>query len=215
MKKILLIVLICYTQLLMAQFPGGGPGGGGSDRRSQGNNQMGGMNQQQAKGIGKITGFVLDSTTNKGVEFANIALYNKASNKLIDGTVADEKGKFTLEGLVDGMYKLQITFLGYGNKVIDDIKMVREKTINLGNIQLSESNNTLQEVTITGQKALIEEKVDRLVYNAEKDQLAKGGDAGDVLRKVPLLQVDLDGNVSIRGSQNIKVLINYCGKQHC
>jgi ferric enterobactin receptor len=207
MKKILLFSLICYTQLLMAQFPGGG--GGGGERRSQGGyNQMGGMGQQQAKGIGKITGIILDSTTSKGVEFANIALYNKATNKLIDGTIADEKGKFTIEGLVDGTYKLQISFLGYGNKIVDDVKIVREKTINLGNVQLSESNNTLQEVTVTGQKALIEEKVDRLVYNAEKDILAKGGDAADVLRKVPLLQVDLDGNVSVRGSSNIKVLIN-------
>jgi outer membrane receptor protein involved in Fe transport len=203
MKKTLTILLLLSVNLIYAQFPGGG-GGRDRDRGSS----WGQTQPQQQKGIGKIVGTILDSITNKPVEFANIALFNKAANKLVDGAVADEKGKFTIEGLVDGTYKLQVTFLGYGNKIVDDIKMVREKTINIGNIALSEGSNTLQEVTISGQKSLIEEKVDRMVYNAEKDQLAKGGDAADVLRKVPLLQVDLDGNVSVRGNSNIKVLVN-------
>jgi outer membrane receptor protein involved in Fe transport len=212
MKKYLIVfVALLSTQILFAQF--GPPGGGGGSNKENRSNQGGwgqpNQNQkQQPKGFAKISGIILDSTSNKGVEFANIALYNKETNKLIDGTIADEKGKFTIEGLADGTYRVQVTFLGYGSSIVDDIKITKERNVSLPIIKLSEGANTLGEVTVTGQKALIEEKVDRLVYNAEKDQLAKGGDATDVLRKVPLLQVDLEGNVTVRGSSQIKVLIN-------
>src|SRR5690606_12066458 len=125
-----------------------------------------------------------------------------------DGTVADEKGKFVLNKVVAGEYKILNTFIGYANKTISNITLAKGQELDLGAIRLSSNTKTLNEVTVTGQAALIEEKVDRLVYNAEKDITAKGGDATDILRKVPLLTVDLDGNVSLRGSQNIKVLVN-------
>ena len=80
--------------------------------------------------------------------------------------------------------------------------------LDLGTIVIHPSIQVLKEVTITGQKQLIEEKADRTIYNAENDATAKGGDATDVLRRVPMLSVDLDGNVSLRGSNNVKVLIN-------
>jgi outer membrane receptor protein involved in Fe transport len=213
MKKYLIVfVALLITQLTFAQFgpPGGGGGSNKENRGSQGGWGPPGMNnqKQQPKGMAKISGIILDSVSNKGVEFANVALYNKETSKLIDGTIADEKGKFTIEGLADGVYKIQVTFLGYGTSTVDNIKIVKERNVSLPIIKLAEGTNTLGEVTVTGQKSLIEEKVDRLVYNAEKDQLAKGGDAADVLRKVPLLQVDLEGNVTVRGSSQIKVLIN-------
>ncbi len=80
--------------------------------------------------------------------------------------------------------------------------------LELGTIALSPDANMIKEVTVTSQRALIEEKVDRLVYNAENDITSRGGNAADLLRKVPLLSVDLDGNVTLRGSSGIKVLIN-------
>ncbi|MFN8348340.1 MAG: TonB-dependent receptor [Spirosomataceae bacterium] len=163
---------------------------------------------QTPKGSSKITGFVVDSAVTKAVEFANIALYNTATGKAVDGTVADEKGKFVLNKVVEGEYRLLISFIGFKNKTIDNITLAKGQELELGVIKLSPNVQTLNEVVVTGQAALIEEKVDRLVYNADKDIAAKGGDATDVLRKVPLLTVDLDGNVSLRGSQNIRVLIN-------
>jgi hypothetical protein len=75
-------------------------------------------------------------------------------------------------------------------------------------IKLKQSTKQLDELVVSGQAAMIEEKVDRLVYNAEKDLSAKGGDASDILKNVPMLSVDLEGNVSLRGSENIRVLIN-------
>lgn len=200
MKKVrLIIVLIAsvFTSLspAMAQFPMGGS----TTKALPGT--------EGPKGNSKVSGTIIDSTTTKTVEFASIALLDKSTNKPVDGTMADEKGKFTMSKVAAGTFKLQITFIGYNTKSID-ITLAKGQELDLGNISISSSAKMLNEVTVTGQAALIEEKVDRLVYNADKDITAKGGDAADVLRKVPLLTVDLDGNVSLRGSQNIRVLIN-------
>lgn len=164
--------------------------------------------QTPAQGNSKISGIVQDSAAVKGVEFASIALFNVADNKAVDGTTADENGKFAISKVAPGNYKLLISFIGYKDKAINNIKIEKGKDIDLGNVQLASSVQNLQEVTITGEKSLVEEKVDRLVFNAEKDITSKGGDASDLLRKVPMLSVDLDGNVSLRGSSNIRVLIN-------
>ncbi|GAB2575977.1 TonB-dependent receptor [Spirosoma areae] len=160
------------------------------------------------RGNGKITGVLMDSASNKPVEFATIALLNTATNKPIDGTTADAKGNFTLARLSPGKYRLLYSFIGYKDKRSNLITIDRGTTLNLGTVKLSSDVRTLSEVNVVGQAAMIEEKVDRLVYNADKDLTAKGGDAGDILRKVPMLSVDLDGNVSLRGSSNVRVLIN-------
>jgi outer membrane receptor protein involved in Fe transport len=160
-----------------------------------------------AQGNVKISGTVNDSTTNKGVEFATIALTETATGKVIDGAIADEKGNFTINKVGQGNYSVVISFIGFDTKtikvVVDD-----KKDVDLGTITVSPTAKTLKEVTIEGQKALIEERVDRTIYNAENDATAKGGDATDVLKRVPMLSVDMDGNVSLRGNQNITVLIN-------
>lgn len=163
--------------------------------------------QVPVQGNSKISGIVLDSAAAKGVEFASIALFNVAENKTVDGTTADEAGKFAITKVAPGTYKLMISFIGYQDKAVN-VKIEKGKDVELGSIQLSANVQNLQEVTITGEKSLIEEKVDRMVFNAEKDITSKGGDASDLLRKVPMLSVDLDGNVSLRGSSNIRVLIN-------
>jgi outer membrane receptor protein involved in Fe transport len=201
-RRLLPIAILCFLSLsAFAQFPGMG---GGSQPRAL----PGTAGDQSPKGNARITGYVVDSSLTKAVEFASVALYNRATNKAVDGAVADEKGKFTLSKLAPGDYKVLVTFIGFKTKTLDNISLGKGQELDLGVIKLTPNVQTLQEVTVTGQAALIEEKVDRLVYNAEKDIAAKGGDATDVLRKVPLLTVDLDGNVSLRGSQNIRVLIN-------
>lgn len=207
MKTQSLFIAICLLTLSLyapvrAQFPM--MGGSAQPKALPGT-----AGDQSPKGTAKITGMVLDSTqSTKAVEFASIALYNTATGKAIDGTVADEKGKFTLTKLVAGNYRILISFVGFRNKTVDNLTLTNGQSLDLGTIKLASSVKTLEEVTVVGQAAMIEEKVDRLVYNADKDITAKGGDATDILRKVPLLTVDLDGNVSLRGSSNIRVLIN-------
>ena len=161
-----------------------------------------------AQGHSKISGAVIDSLTQRPVEFANVALTPASSSTPIDGTICDDNGAFTLSKVAMGKYQVLISFIGFETKVIQVAIDERNEDIELGRIIISPTPQILEAVTVEGQKALIEERVDRLVYNAENDLTTRGGDATDVLKRVPMLSVDLDGNVSLRGNQNILVLIN-------
>ncbi len=161
------------------------------------------------KGNGKITGTVNASENGQPVEFANVVLVDTKTGKPVDGVRCDDKGKFTLSKVVEGSYSIAISFIGYETNTIKNIIIAEKKNaVNVGSVKLKTSAKVLNEVVIEGQRHLIEEKVDRTVYNAENDKTTAGGDATDVLKRVPMLSVDLDGNVSMRGNQNITVLIN-------
>ncbi|MFZ9981920.1 MAG: TonB-dependent receptor domain-containing protein [Cyclobacteriaceae bacterium] len=160
------------------------------------------------RGIGKVSGIVLDSVNNQAVEFATVAIIDPSTGKPFDGSVCDEKGKFSVTRLPNGNFKVSISFIGYTTKILAFRISERNPDFSLGTIKLSPATEILKEVVVSGQKAIIEERVDRTVYNAENDNTTKGGDAADVMRRVPMLSVDLDGNVSMRGNSNVTVLIN-------
>ncbi|MEN9729753.1 MAG: hypothetical protein RLZ91_870 [Bacteroidota bacterium] len=206
MKQI--ITLFAFTILsfsAIAQIPGGMGGFGAAPKKEA---VIPGTAQASPKGSAKIVGYILDSTDTKPVEFASVALINKATNRPVDGASADQVGKFVLNKVAQGDYKLVISFIGYESKTLFVSINAKNDDHDLGVIKLPSSTKMLAEVTVEGQRAMIEERVDRTVYNAEKDATNKGGDATDVLKKVPMLSVDLDGNPSLRGSSNVKVLIN-------
>ncbi|MCW5909514.1 MAG: TonB-dependent receptor [Cyclobacteriaceae bacterium] len=161
-----------------------------------------------AQNNGRIIGVVMDAKTNQPVEFATVALTD-ADGKTVNGTIADAKGKFTIEKIANGTYTVTISFIGYETITKSDLVLDgRRAEVNLGTVKISEEATQLGEVVIEAQKDLVEERVDRTIYNAENDVTTRGGDATDVLKRVPMLSVDLDGNVSMRGSSNIMVLIN-------
>jgi outer membrane receptor protein involved in Fe transport len=206
MKKIIsLLALITLSVSAIAQIPGGMGGFGAAPKKET---IIPGTAQAASKGSAKIIGFLLDSTDSKPVEFATLALINTKTNKPVDGTVADGVGKFTLNKVAVGSYKIVVSFIGYDSKTVFVNITEKNDDRDLGVIKLQQSSKMLSEVTVEGQRALIEERVDRTVYNAEKDASNKGGDATDVLKKVPMLSVDLDGNPSLRGSTSVRVLIN-------
>lgn len=153
------------------------------------------------KGNAKISGSIIDADNNQPVEFANVALIDPTTGKPVDGSVADDKGKFILNKVAEGNYNIAISFIGYETQTINNITVDKKSDVNLGTIKLGTSAKILNEVVVEGQKQLIEERVDRTIYNAENDQTARGGDATDVLKRVPMLSVDLDGNVSLREVQ--------------
>ncbi len=191
MKKSILITLLFVLPLLsMAQPRGGGRRPGGAP---------------QVKG--KITGTIVDNTDGSAVQFATLVVKNLETKEDVAGGITDDNGEFKLYAPV-GKYQLQIFFIGYDQKNIDIASTPANPDIDLGNIQLVSNTTELEEVVIEGEKELVEAKIDKLVYNAEKDVANIGGNAADVLRRAPLLSVDLEGNVSLRGSQNIQYLIN-------
>ncbi|PRY04291.1 outer membrane receptor for ferrienterochelin and colicin [Pontibacter ummariensis] len=160
------------------------------------------------KGKGKIFGTVQDASAKTPLEFATVALESEATGKIVDGSITDAKGQFSIAGVALGRYKLKVSFLGYDTQFIENVTVASEKEeVYVGVVALRSSANALGEVTVVGDKPLIEDKVDRVVYNAEKD-IDPGAAATDVMRKVPGLSVDLEGNVQLRGSSNIQVLIN-------
>ncbi|MCF0057421.1 TonB-dependent receptor [Dyadobacter sp. CY356] len=219
MKKrfTLLALILGLTTSAFAQFGGGGGGGGGRPGGGGGDFQRGGERQKAIipgtvddapKGSGKIRGILVDSLTKNPVEFAALAVIDDKTNVPVDGTTTDEKGVFSMTKVASGNFKILISFIGYKTKTIKGIKIDKKTDLDLGSIVLSPDIVQLNEVQVVGMAQMIEEKVDRLVYNAEKDITSKGGDASDVMRKVPMLTVDLDGNVSLRGNSNVRVLIN-------
>lgn len=187
MKRILLlIIVICTAITAKAQLPVGG----------------GGI-------VGKISGTVIDSLTKKPVDYATISIFKSGAQTPINGVLTDEKGNFQINNLRAGKYKITVSFIGYPTKTYDPVETTASKPDNnMGALVIAPSAKALKEVQIVGQAPLIENKIDKIVYNAEKDLTAAGGNATDVLQKVPLVSVDMNGNVAIRGDGNVRVLIN-------
>ncbi|MFA6084968.1 TonB-dependent receptor domain-containing protein [Mucilaginibacter sp.] len=189
MKHIfLLIIIFCASITAKAQFS---VGGGGSSIK------------------GRISGNVIDSLSKKPVDYATISLFKSGAKTPINGVLTDEKGNFKLDNISAGNYKITVSFIGYPTKTIDPVVTTASKPDNnMGAIIIAPSARALKEVQVVGQQALIENKIDKIVYNAEKDLTSAGGNATDVLQKVPLVSVDMNGNVALRGDQNVRVLIN-------
>ena len=149
--------------------------------------------------MGKITGRLIDSLNGEPIAYATLVLIEQQSKKQINGGLSDDRGKFKLTDVKNGKYDLSISFLGYNTKVIPIETSLEKPDVNLDDIQLLNSGFTLDEVVVAEEAKIVENKIDRIVYNADKDASLAGGDASDVLQKVPLLTVDLEGNVLCAG----------------
>ena len=157
---------------------------------------------------GNVSGKIIDSKTGEGLEYANISITNAKWNKVIEGTISGQNGKFSMSGVLTGEYILKINYLGYKAKEVEFNLTKKDPDINLKEIKLEVSSEMLSEITIDEQKPVYESKLDKIIYNAENDDNGANEDATDVLRKAPMLSVDFDGNVELRGSKQIKFLLN-------
>jgi ferric enterobactin receptor len=162
----------------------------------------------QPKTNAKLAGKVFDKSTMQPLEYATVSVINRQSAKVITGTVTDIHGAFGISDIPPGTYKIDIEFIGYEKITVDSISTNNRHSVSLGTIYLSPSTYNLQGVTITGDKPVVENKLDKIIYNVSNDITSQGGAAIDVLKKVPQVTVDIDGNVELQGNSNIRFLIN-------
>ncbi|MCW3071083.1 MAG: TonB-dependent receptor [Bacteroidetes bacterium] len=163
----------------------------------------------QTEGPGSISGRIIDSLSGQPVDYASISLVSQESGKVVNGTTSDDKGIFKIPGIAYGSYKMQIYFIGYGTTTQNNIVISKSnEEVKLGDIRLSGKQTQLKEVTVTVEKSIIENRIDKLVYNVDQDMSSQSGVAADVLKKVPQVSVDADGNVELQGNASIRFLIN-------
>ncbi|MFA6247090.1 MAG: TonB-dependent receptor [Mucilaginibacter sp.] len=159
-------------------------------------------------GKGKIAGKVIDAVTKQPVDYATVSVFKQGGTSPFNGISTDPKGNFTLDNIAPGDYRLTIDFLGYKKHVIEHVIVATGGNVALGSIALESIQNQLAGVTITAKAPVIENRIDKMVYNAANDLTAQSGAAIDVLKKVPQVTVDIDGNVELQGNGNIRFLIN-------
>lgn len=158
---------------------------------------------------GKIKGIVVDSENETPIEYATIALFNSNDSSLVTGTITDYIGQFKIEGLVFGTYYLRVTFIGFKELYTDKIVINEDQnSINLNNLYLISLAKELDEFNVVAEKRAVEFKIDKKIINVDKQLTAEGGTAVDVLENVPSVQVDIEGNVTLRGSSGFTVLID-------
>ena len=184
-KLLLLLILIGLTPELYAQRPQGG--------RPANFTKI------------KLEGMVTDKETQEPLEYATISLVNERFPNRIQGGITDTKGKFNLE-VFPGKYDITIEYIGFDKIVLED-RMVRANQ-NLGNFELEIAAEALDGVELVGERTEVEIRLDKRIYNVGKDITVRGGSVADVLDNVPSVSVDVEGNVALRGNQNVRILIN-------
>ena len=180
MKYIILTVLVCISTSLF----------------SQQSNRL-------------ISGTVVDKMSQQPVEFVNVVLLTDKDSAVIKGTVTDKKGRYTLSDILPGTYRIRYTYIGYAAPEIQRISISQEQTtIRLGTTELSNRVTALNEVVVTGKKSMLRTSIDRKVYSVSQDLMSKSGSASDILKNIPSVEVDIEGNVNLRGSGEVMILIN-------
>lgn len=160
--------------------------------------------------VTRLSGQVVDASTNQPIETATIAIWRTADSTLVTGTITDAAGRFTIEGLRPGRYYVTVSFVGYQRQVISNVTLRPPSSlqVDLGTIRLTPDTALLQEVQVTAEREAVEIGIDRIVYNTREQLVSVGGAAVDVLRNIPSVEVDVEGNISLRGNQNVAILIN-------
>lgn len=153
----------------------------------------------------KVTGKVIEKTTKQPLEYATITLRLPNNPKAVSGGITNAKGEFSVD-ITPGMYDITVEFISF--KSIEIKAKNIESNTSLGTIALNEDAAQLSEVVVRAEKTTVEIKLDKKVFNVGTDLMVKGGTVSDVLSNIPSVSVDVEGNVSLRGNENVKILID-------
>jgi outer membrane receptor protein involved in Fe transport len=153
----------------------------------------------------KITGIVLDKETQEPLEYATLSLVNENFPDRIQGGITDVNGKFDLE-IFPGKYNVTIEYIGFDKITLLDRTITNSE--NFGKFELDIAAESLNEVELVGERTEVEIRLDKRIYNVGKDITVRGGSVADVLDNVPSVSVDVEGNIALRGNENVRILIN-------
>ncbi len=163
----------------------------------------------QSKNPGIILGRVIDAQNQKPVEYANIIVLDSITGKMVTGVVSDSNGYFRITNVPTGTFILEYSFIGYEKQRSKPVAITRKHLkADLGSLSLGSSAINMNEVTVTAGRSMMINKIDRKVFNVQTDIQAQTGSVTDMLQTIPSVTIDMDGNISLRGSGSITVLIN-------
>lgn len=158
---------------------------------------------------GSIYGLIVDEGSDNPIPFVNVLLLKSNDSSVVKVNTTNKSGKFEFTNIADGDYLIKLSCIGFHEIVKPGIKLSNAgRKLNMGTIVLVSAIADLDEVVVTSKKETFNNSVDRKIYNVEKDIMSKSGTAGDLLQNIPSVSVDIDGNVSLRGSQNVMIMIN-------
>ena len=157
---------------------------------------------------GTVKGKVLDKSNDEALGFVNIAVSPKGSKKISGGATTDLDGKFLIKDLPYGSYTLTLSFVGYKTVTKEFQLSATNKTVSYAGIHMAEDANILSEVKVVGQKSTMKLEVDRKTFDVSSNLANVGESASEVLDNIPSVEVDNDGNVSLRGNASVEVWIN-------
>jgi ferric enterobactin receptor len=155
-----------------------------------------------------IKGRIIDSVYTKPVEYASVGLFEAQHAKSVNGQLTDSSGAFSIDAVKPGTYFLKIELMGYHEKKVKNIVVDKAGNLELGNILLLPTIETLNEIVVSGQKSGQLNKIDKQLYRADQFLAAKGGTAIDVIKNMPSVSISVEGEIRLRGSTGFLVLIN-------
>lgn len=162
----------------------------------------------QTGGKFSVTGKVADTGNNTALSYASIRLFKTADSTFVTGAITNEAGLFSIE-INAGSYYALTEFIGYNARKTSGVNVTSQNSpLNIGTIKLNPSAKTLDEVVVQGEKSTMELTLDKKIFNVGKDLANAGGTGVDILTNIPSVAVDVDGNVSLRGSSNVRILID-------